>query len=555
MQRVIGLDIGSYSIKAVEIVNTFKSYEITNFYENVVPHLDNVPMDAVAPSCMEQLFKENNLEADRIVTAMPGQFISSRLLSLGFSDPRKVEMAVFSEVEDSVPFDMDDMILDHQVLGVINNQTIALAVMTRKAFLKNFLDLLQRINIDPKLVDIDSLAFYNLSSFMKVNPGECFAMVDIGHEKTSVCIIRDGVLRLFRSINLGGRYITEFLARDLETTFQEAQRIKHSVSRVFCADDQAPDKSGDDRMVIERTTLAANAIIKELGRTIYAFKSWESQPLGQIYISGGTSKTMNLDRLIQDQLEVPTSHCRLNETQLKISSTLDEHMDIMPQSVAIGMRTVSSLKKHSQINLRRGEFAYTQNYEVIIKGAMKAFRFVAAAMALLICSYGLKYYIYKKHIDTLQEQYKREYLAVFKDETAKLSKPMTFAQLRLDSSKRVKREVTNMRTAIDAFVAENSGSGALKLLRDMSDKLPKDIKLDVTRYEFKGGEGGVGKVILRAETEGYASQSALVDAIKKVPTLDSVEEKSDAKPGTNGKVIETTVKANYEPIDSKAKKG
>ncbi len=81
MQRVIGLDIGSYSIKAVEIVNTFKSYEITNFYENVIPRIDGIGIESLAPSCMEQLFVENNLKADRIVTAMPGQFISSRVLT------------------------------------------------------------------------------------------------------------------------------------------------------------------------------------------------------------------------------------------------------------------------------------------------------------------------------------------------------------------------------------------------------------------------------------------------------------------------------------------
>ena len=76
MQKVIGLDIGSYSIKVVEIVNTFKSYEITNFYEVVIPNIEGVPLDAIVPVCIEQLFRENNLKADRILTAMPGQFIS-----------------------------------------------------------------------------------------------------------------------------------------------------------------------------------------------------------------------------------------------------------------------------------------------------------------------------------------------------------------------------------------------------------------------------------------------------------------------------------------------
>jgi Tfp pilus assembly PilM family ATPase len=86
LQRVIGLDIGSYSIKAVEIINTFKSYEIANFYENVIPNIDELDPDVVIPHCMEQLFRENNLRADRIITAMPGQYISSRVMAFNFSD-------------------------------------------------------------------------------------------------------------------------------------------------------------------------------------------------------------------------------------------------------------------------------------------------------------------------------------------------------------------------------------------------------------------------------------------------------------------------------------
>ena len=193
MQKVIGLDIGSFSIKAIEIINTFKSYEVVNFYETVIPALEGVPLDAVVPVCMEQLFQENNIQADRIITAMPGQFISSRIIPFNFSDPRKIEASITVQLEDYVPFNMDDMIIDHQILGNVRGQTMVLAVMTRKAFLKNFLELLSRINIDPKLIDIDSLAFYNLSTHIDMGRSQSFSVVDIGHEKTSVCIISDGV--------------------------------------------------------------------------------------------------------------------------------------------------------------------------------------------------------------------------------------------------------------------------------------------------------------------------------------------------------------------------
>ncbi len=406
MQRVIGLDIGSYSIKAVEIVNTFKSYEIANFYENVIPHVDELDPDIIIPACMEQLFNENNLKADRIITAMPGQYISSRIMSFAFADPRKIEAAILSELEDAVPFNMDDMIIDHQVLGNMDGQTITLAVLTRKNFLRSFLEHLQRIEIDPKLVDVDSLAFYNLASYMSMPPGECVGLVDVGHEKTSVCIVQDGVLRMFRSINLGGRYLTEFLARDLETDFAEAQRVKHRVSRVLCDEDQATDLSGDDKLIAERMTLAANAVVKELGRTFYAFKTWEKAPLSKLYISGGTSRIKNFSKYLQDQLEIPVEVNRIDQTDLKINPSLADHMAIMPQSVAIGMRAVGSMKRHSQINLRQGEFAYVQNYESILKGAGIAFRVVAVALLLLCVSYGVKYVFYQRQINARQAQYR-----------------------------------------------------------------------------------------------------------------------------------------------------
>ncbi len=547
MQRVIGLDIGSYSIKAVEIVNTFKSYEIANFYENIIPHVEELDPDIIIPACMEQLFNENNLKADRIITAMPGQYISSRIMSFAFSDPRKIEAAILSELEDAVPFNMDDMIIDHQVLGNMNGQTITLAVLTRKNFLRSFLEHLQRIDIDPKLVDVDSLAFYNLASYMSMPPGQCVGLVDVGHEKTSVCIVQDGVLRMFRSINLGGRYLTEFLARDLETDFADAQRVKHRVSRVLCDEDQATDLSGDDKLIAERMTLAANAVVKELGRTFYAFKTWEKAPLSKLYISGGTSRIKNFSKYLQDQLEIPVEVNRIDQTDLKINPALANHMAIMPQSVAIGMRAVGSMKRHSQINLRQGEFAYVQNYESILKSAGIAFRVVAVALLLLCVSYGVKYIFYKRQIEALQAQYLKEYTTIFPSaKTTYVPGKYTFEKLKGDAVSKMTKEINHKRSAVAQFMDDNSASPALVVLKTLSEAIPKENKVDVTLYQYNTGGTGVGKLVLKGETDGYASVAAIVEAVKKVQTLKNVEEKqSGAKPGTDNKVIEFTIHADY----------
>lgn len=550
MQKVIGLDIGSYSIKAVEIVNTFKSYEITNFYETVIPNLVGVPLDAVVPICMEQLFKDHNLQADRIITAMPGQFISSRVLPFSFSDPRKIEASIPVELEDHVPFNLEDMVLDHQILGSSSGKTLALAVLTRKAFLKNFLDLLSRINIDPKLIDVDSLSFYNLSTSLDIPEGECHTLVDVGNEKTSVCIIQDGLLRMFRSINLGGRYITDFLARDLEVDFHEAQRIKHRVSRVLCASDNGENLSEFDAMVAERSTLAANAIIKELGRTFYAFKTWEKQPLSKIILSGGTARLKNFDTFLAEQLEVPVERFSLANSKLIVNQDLESQQDILLQSLAIGLRAVSNLDSQSQINLRRGEFAYVQNYESILKGASLGLKAVMAILLLLMGTYVTKYYFYQSQIDKINEQYKKEFVAKFPGQKKRFNrKNISFSKLQKDAETKLTESITERRQATQEFSLASSESGALRTLKEISTAMPKSVKVDVTSYNFKSTSPGRGKVVIKAETDNFSSQASILEALGKVSVLSNIEEKqSGRKPGSDGKIIEFTVHANYEVL-------
>jgi type IV pilus assembly protein PilM len=550
MQKVIGLDIGSYSIKAVEIVNTFKSYEVTNFYETIIPNLEGVPLDAVVPVCMEQLFTEHDLQADRIITAMPGQFISSRVIPFNFSDSRKIEASMLLELEDYVPFDISEMVVDHQILGTSDGKTLALAVMTRKPFLRNFLNLLSRVNIDPKLVDVDSLASYNLSGHLVNEESDSYALVDIGNEKTSVCIVQDGLLRMFRSINIGGRYITDFLARDLETTFHHAQRTKHRVSRLLYSQDQGEDLSPDDLAVAQACTLASNAIVKELGRTFYSYKSWSKAPLEKIILSGGTSKFQNIGAFLSEQLEIPVEHFSLENTDLAVNSQLNACEHTLPQSLAIGLRAVSNVKKYSQINLRKGEFAYVQNYETVLKTASAAFKLVSIIMAALLVTYIIKYQFYAKQISEVKSAYVKEFVARFPDAKRKYLKgDIPFSKLRNDSEMRLKEEIRFKQDAISEFQLMNTQSPTLKLLKDVSLAIPKDLKLDVSLFEYRATGAGLGNFTLKAETDNFSSGASIIEALAKVSNLKDVEEKqSGRKPGSDGKIIEFTVNAKYEAI-------
>lgn len=548
MQKIIGLDIGSYSIKAIEITNSFKSYEITNFYEKVIPLSETQTREELLPICMEELFKENNLQADRIVTAMPGQFISSRIVPFNFSDPRKIANAVLYEVEDLVPFNLDEMIVEHQILGSQDDKTMVLAVMTRKNFLASFLDYLERIDIDPKLIDIDSLSLYNLSAHIDHDPNEVYGLVDIGHEKTSVCLVEGEILKMFRTINLGGRYITEFLARDLETTFAEAEKIKHEVNSVTWEENKANSNLSEQELVLgKKVGVAANGFAKELSRTIYAFKIWDKKPISKIYLSGGTSRLKGIENYLEDQLGVPVVKNDLTQTDLKLLPHLAENMEIIPQGIAIGLRAVSSAKSHSTINLRKGEFAYSQDYENILKFSSSFLSWAFVGLLVLVASYAGQYFFYQNQISKLQNQFKAAYLKIKPEAKSRVNKTKQFSRIRRDAIQGLQTAIDDNRIAIDDFTTAMSGSGAIIALKELSTAISKDVKVDVTLYDFVEGDEQSGKVTLKGETDGYAGVATIKEAVSGLPTMEEVTEKSGPKPGTDGKVIEFTINAKYVP--------
>lgn len=546
MQKIIALDIGSYSIKAIEILNKFKSYEVSNVYEKMIPHVEEEDPTLVATT-LRTLFDENEIQADRIITAMPGQYISSRIMNFNFSDPHKIEAAVFSEIEDIVPFNLDDMIIDQQILGTVDKRTFTLVVLTKKEFVGNFLDTLKGIGIDPKLVDVDSLSFYNLCTFLEMEKSKVYGIVDIGHEKTSICLVENNVLRMFRSINLGGRYITEFIARDMQVTYAEAEALKHEVGLILTEDYPMDNLDAQTLQVAERITLGVKSIARELGRTLYAFKTWEKSPVERIFVSGGTSKIKNLENYLSNQLSLETVIMNLGNSELQYKPQLTEHLPIMSQGISIGIRAVVGAKRNSQINLRKGPYAYVQDYASILNTGAVISKVIALALLLLCLGYGFKYYFYNKEIQQVQTTYLKELSSIPESKKRVKTKNVPFSKIHKDAIKLIDNRVAMKSQAFDDFVRANEDSGALASLQEISQALPKDVTIDVMDFDYATRPDGSGLLKLRIEADSFETIDKFRGHLEKIQVFYDVKQvSSDTKPGTDIKiaVFETAYESN-----------
>ena len=162
-------------------------------------------------------------------------------------------------------------------------------------------------------------------------------------------------------------------------------------------------------------------------------------------------------------------------------------------------------------------------------------------------SYLLQFFFYNNQITKLQNRFKTMYAKVDPSQAARVKKMKNFSSVRKYAINKLQGDINQNQFAIDEFTMAMSGSGSIMALKDISQSISDDIELNVTLYDYIENVDLTGKVILKGETDGYGSVSKIKESLSKLTSLENVTEKSGSKPGSDGKVIEFTINADYVP--------
>lgn len=558
MQKILGLDIGSYSIKAIEILNTFKTYKVTKFYEIVIPEIEGLDQSAVGMTAVKQLFTENEIDVDRTYTAMMGLLVSMRVMQLHDIKKRNIPTVVMNELESQAPFSIDDTIIDQQVVDTTDGVTTVLAVMCRKDHVEAYLNGLKELDIEPKVIDVDYLSFMNLVPFLnfeeeaepvadgkkKSESQQARLVLDIGHLKTSIVLFNQGRLVTARTIRMGGRFFTDYLQKTLQVTFNEAQRLKHTVSRITLGKSaegvEADNK--EDALVARQLGLAVNELVKELIRTLHSFKAQERLVPDSIILTGGSARIKNLPEYLEDVLQIPVRMMEFESERLHIE---DQNLSTSPtiaQALATGLRGLPG-KNNSQINLRKGEMALVGSYDAVIRQISNISLLAASLLVCLVASYSLRWWLYGKQIDNMKTEFRNEVIRIVGQEPRQLRNIAAGSNWQLSAYsgaalKFIKDEITSREKILSDFSSRKSAY-PLRILNRLSESIPKEIKIDLTNFYVQGNA-----LNLEGETDSFSSSEKILGLLQQVEGLSNVERKTqENKPGTDGKVVKFTITA------------
>ena len=232
--HIVGLDIGSRSIKAAEITETKRGLSLTHFGIVDIAHgaieEGNINDPETVAESIKQLFKSYNIKETNVAVSIGGYSVIVKKISVQTMDEEKLQETIHFEAEQYIPFDISDVNLDFQILGESESnpgQMNVFLVAAKKEMVNDYINLVNLAGLNPCIVDVEAFALQNTFEANYDMQSENTALIDIGASKTSLNILKGNSSLFMRDVSLGCGQINQKIMSLIECSFEEAEQLKY----------------------------------------------------------------------------------------------------------------------------------------------------------------------------------------------------------------------------------------------------------------------------------------------------------------------------------------
>ena len=328
--QLVGLDIGSHSIKLVEISQSKKGMALQSF--GVI----GLPQDAVVEgsikemeivsSAIKNLYRNLKIKNKNISTSISGYSVIVKKISIDRREDAELESSIHDEAEQYIPFDISDVNLDFEILEPPAESEAAeggepeqeeksglmdvMLVAAKKDMVEDYVSLLQLAGLNPMVLDVDAFALQNAFETSLGEKKGCYALINVGAEELGINAIKDGVSIFTRDSSYGGAQITEAIMSKFNVSFDEAEKIKLSGSNT-------------NERKAELEEIFTNVISgwgQEIKRALdFLASTYPDETIEKLYISGGSSRIPGFRRYLELETELsveelnPFANLQINE--------------------------------------------------------------------------------------------------------------------------------------------------------------------------------------------------------------------------------------------------
>ena len=256
--QLVGLDIGSHSIKLVEIEHNkngrfLKHCGIVGLPPDAIVEGSIRKMEIVS-SAIKNLYSNLKVKNKNIATSISGFSVIVKKIELDKKEESQLQKTIWGDAEPHIPFEIKEVSLDFDILTAGNElkeeaaeegeseenveegagRMEVMLVAEKKDIIDDYVNLLEGSGLKPEILDLDPFALQNAFEIStdELDPEGCFALVNVGAEELGFNAIKEGVSIFTRDSSFGGAQITKAIMSEFDVSFEEAERIKLGGTRV-----------------------------------------------------------------------------------------------------------------------------------------------------------------------------------------------------------------------------------------------------------------------------------------------------------------------------------
>jgi type IV pilus assembly protein PilM len=303
----VGLDLGSSAVKAIELKPTGKTWKVTAFGTEPIPP-DSIVDGAIIDGgsvveAIRRLFESRQIKTKDVAASLSGNAVIVKKISLPVMTDAELAESIYWEAEQYIPFDIQDVNLDYQILDArdTGKSTMdVLLVAAKNEKIADYTGVIAQAGRSAVVVDVDAFALQNA---YEVNygfePDAIVVLLNAGASATNINILAGGQSVFTRDISIGGNAYTEALQKELNLTFEQADSLKRGTPvNGLTYEDAGPVL----RAVTENVML-------EIQKTFDFFRATAaSDKLTRIVICGGASRAEGFAEMLAERFEAPVEH-------------------------------------------------------------------------------------------------------------------------------------------------------------------------------------------------------------------------------------------------------
>ena len=315
---MFAIDFGSRLIKVAKLHKVSDGYELDNYGVTLCPEgaitSGEILNPIVVADALTKLLKDAGIRDNKAIIAITGQKVIVREVVFPLMEDKELMAGVVWEAPKYVPYDLAESIIDAEKVEEFvekdgNKMMRVLLVAAPKSTIQPYMEVLKKARIIPKIVDIVSSAniraFKNNLSDKKEEEQDNLIVdiiLSIGASNTNLTLVEKGNLKFTRDVLVGGTDITKAIAKSLNLSFDEAEKVKRETKIALGKETEEEKKNESEKIIVK----ILDQITKEVRKSLSYYKT-QSQKVkyNKMILSGGCANTDNIKEYLSEQFEVP----------------------------------------------------------------------------------------------------------------------------------------------------------------------------------------------------------------------------------------------------------